>query len=80
MDLAIADRGTRAQRDQLLALRQRMHVGTVIAPPSHRIGGARTVRTGQQVLVGSLVVEVTSHDPHLAVAVTPPSGTALVRH
>lgn len=71
VDLAVADRGIRAQRDQLLALKQRMWVGTVVAPPGHRIGGATTVRTGQQILVGSLVVEVTSHDPRLAVAVTP---------
>lgn len=71
VDLAVADRGTRAQRDQIRSLQERMHVGTIIAPPAHRIGGARTVRTGQQVLVGSLVVEVTSHDLRLAVAVTP---------
>ncbi len=71
VDLAVADRGTRAQRDQIRSLQERMHIGTIIAPPTHRIGGARTVRTGQQILVGSLVVEVTSHDPRLAVAVTP---------
>lgn len=77
VDLAVADRGTRAQRDQVLALKQRMHVGTIIAPPGHRIGGARTVRTGQRVLVGSIVAEVTSHDPRLAVAVTL-SGAAVL--
>ncbi|WP_419850282.1 ComEC/Rec2 family competence protein [Candidatus Poriferisocius sp.] len=71
VDLAVADRGTKSQRDQIRSLQERMHVGTVIAPPAHRIGGARTVRNGQQVLVGSLVVEVTSHDPRLAVVVTP---------
>ncbi len=71
VDLAIADRGNRAQRGQIRSLQERMHVGTVIAPPGHRIGGATTVRTGQQILVSGLVVEVTSHDPRLAVAVTP---------
>ena len=70
VDLAVADRGTKSQRDQIRSLQERMHVGTIIAPPGHRIGGAKTVRAGQLVQVGSLVVEVTSHDPRLAVAVT----------
>ncbi|MCY3578199.1 MAG: ComEC/Rec2 family competence protein [bacterium] len=70
VDLAIADRGTRAQRDQILSLKERMWVGTFIAPPGHRVGGATTVRAGQQVLVGGLVVEVSAHDPRLVVAVT----------
>ena len=71
VDLAVADRGTRAQRDQLLTLKQRMWIGTVVAPPGHRIGGAATVRAGQQILVGGLEVAVVAHDPRLAVAVTP---------
>ena len=71
VDVVVAGRGTRAQRDQIISLKDRMWVGTVIAPPGHRIGGATTVRTGLQVLVGGLVVEVTSHDPRLTVAVTP---------
>ena len=65
----MADRGTRAQRDQIRSLQERMWVGTVIAPPGHRIGGATTVRAGQQILVGGLVVQVTSHDPRLVVTV-----------
>ncbi len=76
IDLAVADRGTRAQRDQVRSLQERMWVGTVIAPPGHRVGGAKTVQTGQRVLVGDLVVDVTSHDPRLAVTVTPAGGVA----
>ena len=70
VDVVVANRGTRAQRDQILALKERMWVGTVIAPPGHRIGGARTLRSGQRVLVGGLVVEVSSHNPRLVVIVT----------
>ena len=70
VDLVVADRGTRAQRDQVRSLSERMWVGAVVAPPAHRIGGARTVRGGQRVLVGALEVKVTSHTPHLVVAVS----------
>ena len=70
VDVVVADRGTRAQRNQILSLKERMWVGTVIAPPGHRIGGATTIQSGQQILVGGLIVEVTSHTPRLAVAVT----------
>ena len=76
VDLAVADRGTRAQRDQIRSLKERMWVGAVIAPPGHRIGGATTVRSGQQILVGGLEVEVVSHDPRLVVTVTPAGGVA----
>ncbi|MCQ3810666.1 MAG: hypothetical protein KTV68_08950, partial [Acidimicrobiia bacterium] len=76
VDLAVADRGTRAQRDQIRSLRERMWVGAVIAPPGHRIGGATTVRSGQRVLVGGLEMEVVSHDPRLVVTVTPAGGVA----
>ncbi len=76
VDLAVADRGTRAQRDQIRSLHERIWVGTIIAPPGHRIGGAKTVQIGQRVLVGDLVAEVTSHDPRLAVTVTPAGGVA----
>ncbi len=81
VDLAVADRGTRAQRDQILSLKERMWVGTVVAPPGHRIGGATTIRAGQQILVGGLVVQVTSHDPRLVVTVgasAPPIDTGAV--
>lgn len=70
IDLVVADRGTRAQRDQVIALQERMWVGAVVAPPGHRIGGATTVRAGQRILVGSLEVAVASHDPRLMVTVT----------
>ncbi len=76
VDLAVADRGTRAQRDQIRSLKERMWVGAAIAPPGHRIGGATTVRSGQRVLVGGLEVEVVSHDPRLVVTVTPAGGVA----
>ena len=76
VDLAVADRGTRAQRDQVRSLQERMWVGAVIAPPGHRIGGANTAQTGQRVLVGSLVVEAVSHDPRLVVTVAPAGGVA----
>ncbi len=69
VDLVVADRGGRTQRDQIWALRERMGVGEVVAPPDHRIGGAVTVRTGRRALVGGLEVEVVSHDPHLEVVV-----------
>ncbi|MCY4273177.1 MAG: ComEC/Rec2 family competence protein, partial [bacterium] len=79
VDLVIADRGTRSQRNQVLALKERIWVGAVIAPPGHRIGGAVAIRAGQQVLIADLVVEVRSHDPRLAVAVTP-SGPQIGAH
>ncbi|MXW41791.1 MAG: ComEC/Rec2 family competence protein [Acidimicrobiia bacterium] len=69
VDLAIADRGNRAQRDQVLALKERMRVGAVIAPPGHKIGGAIAVLVNQRIQVGSLQVEITSHDPHLELQV-----------
>lgn len=70
VDLVVADRGTRAQRDQIRSLSERMRVGAVVAPPGHRVGGAKTVWSGQRVLVGSLEVAVMSHDPRLVVIVT----------
>jgi len=76
VDLAVADRGTRAQRDQIRSLRERMWVGAVVAPPGHRVGGASTIRTGQRVLVGGLEAEVVSHDPRLVVTITPKRGVA----
>ncbi|WP_419925491.1 ComEC/Rec2 family competence protein [Candidatus Poriferisocius sp.] len=76
VDLAVADRGTRAQRDQIRTLQERMWVGAIIAPPGHRIGGAATVRTGQRVLVGGLEAEVVSHDSGLVVTVVPAGGVA----
>ena len=78
LDVVVADRGTRAQRDQILSLRERMWVGTVIAPPGHRIGGASTVHAGQKVFVGGLAVEVNAHDPRLAVAVATLTDTGAV--
>lgn len=76
VDLVVADRGTRAQRDQIRSLLERMWVGAVVAPPGHRVGGAATIRAGQRVLVGGLVVEVVSHDPRLVMTVTAASGVA----
>ena len=76
IDLAIADRGTRAQNDQIRSLQERMPVGTIIAPPNHRIAGATTIQTGQRVLVGTLTVTATSHDPHLVVTVELMGGVA----
>ena len=76
VDLAVADRGTRAQRDQIRSLRERMWVGAVVAPPGHRVGGASAIRTGQRVLVGGLEAEVVSHDPRLVVTITPKRGVA----
>ena len=76
VDLAVVDRGTRAQRDQIRSLQERMWVGAVVAPPGHRIGAAATVRAGQRVLVGGLEVVVMAHDPRLVVVVTPAGGVA----
>ncbi len=75
-DLVVADRGGQAQREQVWALRERMWVGAVVAPPGHRIGGATTVGTGRRVLVGGLEVNVVSHDPHLVVTATHAGGAA----
>ena len=72
----VADRGNRAQRDQIRSLSERMWVGAVVAPPGHRVGGAAIIRAGQRVLVGGLVVEVVSHDPRLVVTVSTASGVA----
>ncbi len=76
VDLVVADRGSRAQRDQIRSVRERIWAGTVIAPPGHRVGGARTARTGQRILVGGLEVRVVSHEPRLAVMVSPLGGIA----
>ena len=76
VDVAVADRGNRAQRDQIRSLSERMWVGAVVAPPGHRVGGAAAIRAGQRVLVGGLVVEVVSHDPRLVVTVSTASGVA----
>ena len=78
VDLAIAERGTRAQRDQILALRERMWVGTTIAPPGHRIGGATTAHSGQRVLIAGLIVAVIAHHPRLAVTVVPSASQTVI--
>ncbi len=69
VDLVVADRGNRAQRNQILALKKRMWVGAVVAPPGHKIGGASTVQAKQRIQVGTLVADITSHDPRLEIQI-----------
>ncbi len=70
VDLAVADKGNRAQRNQLMAMKERMWVGTIVAPPGHKIGGASEVRVNQEIQIGSMRAEITSHDPSLELKVT----------
>ena len=68
-DLVVAPDGGASDAYAVLALRDRYRTAAVVAPPMHRVPGARTVRAGDVVRVGAIAVEVVSDTPRLAVAV-----------
>lgn len=69
-DLVVASSGGASDAYAVLALRDRYRAAVVVAPPLHRVPGARTVRAGDVVRVGTVTVEVVSDSPELVVEVT----------
>ena len=67
VDLVVASRGGGSDAHAVLALTDRYRSATVVAPPMHRVPGARTVRTGSVVQVGDLVLEIVGEEPRLDV-------------
>ena len=67
VDLVVASRGGASDAHAVLALRDRYRSAIVVAPPMHRVPGARTVRAGDVVRVGAVMVEVAADEPELAV-------------
>ena len=70
VDLVVASHGGASDAHAVLALRDRYRGAAVVAPPMHRVPGARTARAGSVVRVGAVTVEIIDDDPSLAVAVT----------
>ncbi len=68
-DLVVAPGGGAADAYAVLALRDRYRTAAAVAPPMHRVPGARTVRAGDVVRVGAVTVEVVSDSPELVVDV-----------
>ena len=73
-DLVVASGGGASDAHAVLALRDRYRAAAVVAPPMHRVPGARTVRASDVVRVGAVAVEVVSDSPELAVAVVIPNS------
>ena len=67
--LVVASRGGAADARAVMALADRFVDIAVVAPPMHRVPGARTVRRGWAVRVGSAMVEVVDDDPALEVRI-----------
>ena len=76
VDLVVASDGGASDAHAVLALADRYAGTAIVAPPMHRVPGARTVRTGSMVRVGTVEVEVVADAPELAVAVTAAGPTA----
>lgn len=70
VDLVVASRGGASDAHAVLALTDRYRTAAVVAPPMHRVPGARTVRSGDVVKVGTVEVEVVSDAPGLDVEIT----------
>ena len=69
VDLVVASDGGASDAHAVLALSDRYAGTAIVAPPMHRVPGARTVRTGSMVRVGAVEVEVVADGPQLEVAV-----------
>ena len=69
VDLVVASHGGASDAHAVLALRDRYRRAVVVAPPMHRVPGARTVRTGDVMRVGPVTVEVAADQPELTVTV-----------
>ncbi|MDE0161613.1 MAG: ComEC/Rec2 family competence protein [Acidimicrobiaceae bacterium] len=74
VDLVVASRGGASDAHAVLALTDRYRTAAVVAPPMHRVPGARTVRAGDTVRVGAVHVEVVSDAPGLVVEITRGGG------
>ena len=71
VDLVVASRGGASDAHSVLALRDRYRRAAVVAPPMHRVPGARTARAGSVVVLDAVHVEVVEDSPALVVAVMP---------
>lgn len=74
VDLVIASHGGASDAYGVLALRDRYRDVSVLAPPMHRVPGARTVTAGSAVRLGDLVLEIVSDGPGIDVVATTPIG------
>ena len=74
VDLVVASDGGASDAYAVLALADRYRGTAVVAPPMHRVPGARTVRTGSVVQVGSVSVEIVADAPRLEVVLRNPGG------
>ncbi len=72
LNLVVAPKGGASDAYAVLAIRDRYGKVSVLAPPLHRVPGARTVRAGDLVRVGSLEVQILSAEPRLEVQVRAP--------
>ena len=78
VDLVVASGGGASDAHAVLALKDRYRTAAVVAPPMHRVPGARTVRAGDVVRVGTVEVEVVSDTPGLVVEITRGGGSVAV--
>ncbi len=69
MDLVVAGQGGARDAYAVLALLDRYGRVGVVAPPDHRVPGARSVDTGSVIDVGGVLVDVVDHQPELTVRV-----------
>ena len=78
VDLVVASSGGASDAYAVLDLKDRYRTAVVVAPPMHRVPGARTVRAGDVVRVGTVEVEVVSDTPGLVVEITRGGGSVAV--
>ena len=69
--LVVATHGDAADAFAVLALNDRFGDLFVIAPPLHRVPGAKTVRRGDEIAFAGQVVSVVSTNPELEIDVSP---------
>ena len=69
VDLVVASDGGASDAHAVLALADRYAGTAIVAPPMHRVPGARTARTGSTVRVGTVEVQVVADGPQLEVVV-----------
>lgn len=72
VDVVVASSGGRATADLVRSLRQMVGVGAVLAPPHHRITGARTVPGPLNIATGPGTLEVVVADDHLLASLVDP--------
>jgi len=69
-EVVVATDGDAADAFAVLALGDRFGELVVIAPPLHRVPGAKTVRVGDEISLAGLVMRVVAIDPELEIEVT----------